>query len=74
MKLAQHCQLTVLKKKKKVVEIKRRHSLVVQVVRTWYFHCCGLGSICGQGTKIPQVMWCNQKKKLKIEIQVIKCK
>ena len=39
--------------------------MVVQVVRTWYFHCCGLGSICGQGTKIPQVTWCNQKKKIK---------
>ena len=24
------------------------------VIRTWYFHCRGLGSIPGQGTKVPQ--------------------
>ena len=26
------------------------------MVRTWRFHCCGLGSIPGQGTKILQAM------------------
>ena len=30
------------------------------VVSTWYFHCCGLGSVPGQGTKISQVMQCGQ--------------
>ena len=25
------------------------------MVRTWHFHCCGLGSIPEQGTKILQV-------------------
>ena len=29
------------------------------VVRTWHFHCCGPGSMLGQGTKIP---WCGKKK------------
>ena len=33
------------------------------VVRTQCFHCRDLGSIPGQGTKIPQVMWHSQKKK-----------
>ena len=32
------------------------------VVRTLRFHCCGLGSIPGQGTKIPQAVQCSQKK------------
>ena len=27
------------------------------VVRTWHFHCWGLGSIPGWATKIPQVAW-----------------
>ena len=26
------------------------------VVRIWHFHCCGLGSIPGQGTEIPQAI------------------
>ena len=35
------------------------------VVRTWHFHCQGLGSIPGQGTKIPQAMsQCQKKKKI----------
>ena len=33
------------------------------VVRTRRFHCSGLGSIPGQGTKIPQAMWLGQKSK-----------
>ena len=32
------------------------------VVRTWCFHCWGLGLISGQGNKIPQTAWCSQKK------------
>ena len=31
------------------------------VVRTQCFHCCGLGSIPGRGTKIPQDVWHGQK-------------
>ena len=26
------------------------------MVRVWHFHCCGLGSIPGQGTEIPQAI------------------
>ena len=26
------------------------------MVRIWHFHCCGLGSIPGQGTEIPQAI------------------
>ena len=33
------------------------------MVRTWCFHCCGLGSIPGRGTKILQAVQCSQKKK-----------
>ena len=33
------------------------------VVRTWHFHCQGLGLIPGQGTKILQAEWHGQKKK-----------
>ena len=33
------------------------------VVRTWCFHCCGLGSMPGQGTEILQATWHGQKKK-----------
>ena len=32
------------------------------VVRTQPFHCCGPGSIPGQGTEIPQAMQCSQNK------------
>ena len=32
------------------------------VVRTPGFPCCGPGSVPGQGTKIPKVTWCVQKK------------
>ena len=35
------------------------------VVRTWYFHCHGLGSIPGWGTKILQAMQHGQKEKEK---------
>ena len=31
------------------------------IVRTWCFHCCGLDAIPGQGTKILQATWCDQK-------------
>ena len=34
------------------------------VVRIWCFHCCGLGSIPGQGTKISKAMQCSQRKKI----------
>ena len=33
------------------------------VVRTPCFHCGGVGSIPGQGTKIPQAVQCGQKTK-----------
>ena len=33
------------------------------VVRTQCFHCCGPGSIPGQGTQIPQAMQYRKKKK-----------
>ena len=33
------------------------------VVRTHHFHCWGLGSITGWGTKIPQTVWQKKKKK-----------
>ena len=32
------------------------------VVRTWSFHCQGLGSVPGQGTKILQAMWHGKNK------------
>ena len=32
------------------------------VVRTPSFHCCGPGSVPGQGTKILKATWCGQKK------------
>ena len=31
------------------------------VVRTPSFHCCGPGFSSGQGTKIPQAVWCGHK-------------
>ena len=43
------------------------------VVRTWCFHCQGLGSISAQGIKILQASWHSQKKKKKdIISQVLK--
>ena len=33
------------------------------VIRTWRFHCCGLSSISGRGTKIPRAVRRSQKKK-----------
>ena len=33
------------------------------MVRTPCFHCCGLGSIPGLGTEIPQAVWHGQKRK-----------
>ena len=35
------------------------------MVKTWRFHCWGLGLIPGQGTKIPQAAWRGQKKRKK---------
>ena len=35
------------------------------VVRTCHFYCGGLGSVPGQGTKIPQAMQHGQRKKAK---------
>ena len=35
------------------------------VVRTWCFHCCGLGSILGWGTEIPPTAQFRKKKKKK---------
>ena len=35
------------------------------MVRIQCFHCCGRGSIPGQGTEILQATWCDQKKKKK---------
>ena len=35
------------------------------VVRTQHFHCLGLGSISGRGTKIPQALQHGKKKKTK---------
>ena len=34
------------------------------MVGTWCFHCCGPGSIPGQGTKILQAVQCGQKRKV----------
>ena len=34
------------------------------VVKTQRFHCGDLGSIPGQGTKIPQVAWYGQREKV----------
>ena len=48
-------------------------------VRTWHFHCCGLGSIPGQGTRIPKaVLWWDQtnkqtKKKAKAKVGWDEC-
>ena len=33
------------------------------MVRIWHFHCCGPGSIPGQGTEILQPSWCGQNLK-----------
>ena len=41
-------------------------------VKILCFHCWGPGSIPGWGTKIPQAMWCGQKKKKKILVAIIK--
>ena len=55
--------------KKMAIETQRlritRELLGGPVVRTQHFHCQGLGSIPGQGTKIPQASQCGQKKKKK---------
>ena len=41
------------------------------VAKTWHFHCGGLGSIPGWGTKILQAVWHSQKviivKKIKLK-------
>ena len=48
------------------------------VVRILGFHCCGLDSIPGQGTKIPQAMGPkkkkHQKKKEKQSMNTVKAK
>ena len=33
------------------------------MVRTWYFHCCGLGSILGWGIGVTQAAQCIKNKK-----------
>ena len=38
------------------------------MVRTWRFHCQGLGSIPVQGIKIPYAVWCGQKKKKFLDV------
>ena len=38
------------------------------VVGTLHFHCWGPGSIPDWRTKIPQVAWCGQKKKMGVII------
>ena len=43
------------------------------MVRTRHFHCQGLGSIPGQGTKIPQATQLSQKK-LKIKKKILNLK
>ena len=42
------------------------------VVRTQRFHCQGPGSITGWGTKIPQAAWCDQKKKMYLNVIILK--
>ena len=43
------------------------------MVRIQCFHCCGLGSIPGQGTEIPQVVQRGQKKiKKKKKVKIVK--
>ena len=37
------------------------------MVRIPGFHCCGLDSVPGWGTEIPQAMWCGQKKRFKFK-------
>ena len=38
------------------------------VVRTWCFHCHGLGLSPSQGTKIPQAAQCGQKIKIVLSL------
>ena len=38
------------------------------VLRTRRFHCCSLGSIPGQGTKIPQAVWSKNNKQTNKQI------
>ena len=40
-------------------------SLAVQWLRLCTFTAVGLGSVPGQGTKIPHATWCGQKNKIK---------
>ena len=44
----------------------------VPVLRTRCFHCRGLGSIPGWGTRIPQAMWQGQKEFVLLKIFYIK--
>ena len=43
------------------------------MVSTWHFHCQGLGSIPGQGTKLLQTAWCSQiKQKTNVVKSILK--
>ena len=42
--------------------IVKKEFLGSPVVRTWHFHCRGLGSVLGQGINIPKAMHCSAKK------------
>ena len=42
------------------------------MVRTQPFHCQGLGSVPGQGTKIQQAIWCGQNNKKQTHKDVLK--
>ena len=44
---------------------------VGSVVRTWALSLTRPDSISGQGTKIPQASWCDQKKKKKESVWLI---
>ena len=58
--------LLLLKKNRKQLRILKQWEFPGStVVRTWHFHCCGLGSIPGRGAKILQAAACRKKKKKK---------
>ena len=59
-----YVQIWQKKKKKKKVTLnmdRKQEFPGGPVVGTRHFHCGGLGSIPGQGTKIPHAMQCGQK-------------
>ena len=45
--------------------------LVAQWLGLWAPTAEGMGSISGQGMKIPQVAWCGQKKKKKKNLEIL---